>query len=121
MKYFIFSLLIPLTGLICTQTQASPSNNYKTVYFEIAPHTKKCTGEGTFNCLQVKELKYNHGKKVYLDKNWKSFYGNIQGFTHNPKQINIVKLKEYKVHNPPADASSLRYELDKIIEQKSIQ
>lgn len=43
------------------------------------------------------------------------FYGNIQGFEYEPGYQYTLKVKQFDVANPPADAPNVRYELVEII------
>lgn len=80
-------------------------------YLEVSPEKKMCShGAGKLECLQVKEFTItSQGKKVYLNQDWEYFYNQIEGYTHNPKKIETIKVKKVNVDNPPADASSLHY------------
>lgn len=80
-------------------------------YLEVSPEKKMCShGAGRLECLQVKAFNVDEqGKKIYLNQDWEYFYNQIEGYTHNPKKIETIKVKKVNVDNPPADASSLNY------------
>ena len=72
-----------------------------------------CTGVGKMKCLQTQE-------SVTLKPNdWKNFYGNIEGFEFDPGYIYKLAVKKEKLDpaTVPADASTLKYSLVKVIEK----
>ncbi len=54
--------------------------------------------------MQVREIKYDDkGVKTYADKNWSLYYGQIEGFEHNPDQRVILRCKTFwRVKSPAA-------------------
>lgn len=85
------------------------------VYLDVAPEIKPCShGAGQGECLQVKEFTRDmKGKKIYHNSNWEYFYNQIEGYQHNNKQQETIKVKKIRVENPPADGSSLKYVIQK--------
>ncbi len=75
----------------------------------IADHKVSCTGAGPQECLLVK-------KNVSDD--WQFFYGGIEGFDYEEGFEYIIEVKVYDVENPPADGSSKRYVLNRIISKQ---
>ena len=89
---------------------------------EIAPETKSCVGVAPQTCMQVREVKYDDkGIKTYADKNWSLYYGQIEGFEHNPNQRVIVRVKRFDIKNPAADQSSIADVLDMVVEQEIVK
>ena len=78
----------------------------KTIF--IGPEKVECVGVGPMECYQVKE-----------DPNaeWQFFYDEIEGFEWEPGYTYEIRVAIHQVENPPADASSLRYELIEIIDK----
>lgn len=72
----------------------------------VAPERKPCTGVGPMQCLQVRES---------VDRPWQYFYSEIEGFTHEPGYAYELRVREEKVANPPADGSSLRWQLLEVV------
>ncbi|MBP8006822.1 MAG: DUF4377 domain-containing protein, partial [Acinetobacter sp.] len=94
----------------------------KTVFMEISPETKSCVGVAPQTCMQVREIKYDDkGVKTYADKDWSLYYGEIEGFEHNPNQRVIVRVKRFEIKNPAADQSSLADVLDMVVEQEIVK
>ena len=105
------------TGKMTPETKYQSEG--KTIFLEVAPETKPCTGVAPQTCLQVREIKYNDkGVKTYVDKNWALYYGQIEGFEHNPNQRVILRVKRFDVKNPAADQSRHADILDMVVEQE---
>lgn len=88
----------------CTAGSGISERDEKTII--IGPETADCTGVAPMKCLQVKES--TNGK-------WTNLYTNIEGFTYEPGYEYVLKIKEEKAENPPADGSSIKYILIKEI------
>lgn len=94
----------------------------ETVFLEVAAQTKPCSHPliPDMQCLQVREVRYDdQGLKTGADSTFENFYGNIQGYTHEPGIRNVLRVKRYTLKDPPADGSSLAYELDMAVESES--
>ncbi len=78
----------------------------KEVTYTIAPEKGDCYGMNPMKCLQVKK-----GKEAL----WSNFYSNIEGFDYQPGYTYVLRVKEKKVKNPPADGSTVRYILKKVV------
>lgn len=81
----------------------------ETRFIYIAPETTHCTGVGPMECLQIRESE---------DDPWTLFYGRIEGFEFKPGTAYRLRIKEFDVPNPPADASSKRWILDLMVDQE---
>ena len=93
----------------------------ETVFLEVSAQTKPCSHPliADKQCLQVRELKYDdQGIKTGTDGAFGNFYSNIEGYAHEPGIRNVLRVKRYTVKNPPADGSSLAYELDMVVESE---
>ena len=108
------------TGSMTAETQYQSEG--QVMFYEIHPQTKACSGVIRQQCLQVKEVRYNsQGLKTYQDANWSLFYGQIQGFEHNPKERQVIRVKRYEIQNPAADQSKYAYVHDMTIERAAIK
>lgn len=76
------------------------------VRYVIASQTADCTGVAPQKCLLV---------KMGDTPDWEFFYNNIEGFDYEEGYEYVLDVKEEKVENVPADASSLKYTLVKEI------
>ena len=102
--------------------EAKYQSEGKIVFLEISPQTKSCTGVAPQTCMQVREIKYDDkGIKTYADKNWSLYYGQIEGFEHNPNQRVIVRVKRFEIKKPAADQSSIADVLDMVVEQEIVK
>ncbi|POZ63100.1 META and DUF4377 domain-containing protein [Chromobacterium alticapitis] len=87
-----------------------PQGEIKFIY--VAAERKPCSGVAPMQCLQVRDDK---------SKPWQLHYGEIEGFQPEPGVAYRLRIKEVKVDNPPADASSLRWILDMVVEQEVVK
>lgn len=96
----------------------------ETVFLEVAAQTKPCSHPliPDNQCLQVRELKYDDkGVKAGIDGEFGNFYGDIEGYAHEPGIRNVLRVKRYTIKNPPADGSSLAYVLDMVVESEIVK
>lgn len=76
----------------------------------VAPETRECTaGVAKMQCMMVKEANANE---------WQYFYNRIEGFKHEPGYEYQIIVSKSKIENQPADASSLKYKLVKVVSKK---
>lgn len=94
----------------------------ETIFMEVAPQRVPCHHPlmPTYQCLHVRELTYDQGRKTAAG-DWQFLYQNIEGYTHEPGIRNVLRVKRYKVANPPADASSIAYVLDLVVESEAVK
>lgn len=89
------------------------------VFLEVAAQTRPCPHPliKDKQCLQVREVKYDdQGLKQGEPGEFENFYDAIEGYEHTPGTRNVLRVKRFKVANPPADASSQAYVLDMVVE-----
>lgn len=97
MKTTFYVSLFTLFFLVsCSTTQTSK--------YTVASQNADCTGVGPQKCLLVKKG---------TDPNWEFFYSSIDGFNYEPGYEYVLEVKEEKLENVPADASSIKYALVK--------
>jgi heat shock protein HslJ len=80
-------------------------------FIYVASERKPCTGGATMECLQIREQ---------ASDPWQLYYGEIIGFVHEPGIEYRLRILEDEVPNPPADASSKRWFLNMVVEQRVI-
>lgn len=110
---------VVFTGKMTPETKYQSQG--ETIFLEISPETKPCTGVAPQTCLLVREIKFNdQGVRTQVDKDWTYFYDHIDGFEHNPKERQVVRIKRYELKNPAADQSKYAYVQDMIIERETV-
>ena len=95
----------------------------RTVFWEVAAHTRPCPHPliADAQCLQVREIVYDdNGIKQGTPGAFTHFHGNIEGYVHQPGVRNVLRLKQYDIANPPADASGHAYVLDMTVESEQV-
>lgn len=83
---------------------SSCSTTKDTVRFTVASTAADCVGVAPQKCLLVKKGDATE---------WTFFYSAIEGFSYQPGYEYVLDVKETKIENAPADASSIKYELVK--------
>jgi len=93
-----------------------------TMFFEVAPQRAPCSHPliPNMQCLRVRERTYAENGTLGSQGEWQPLYQNIEGYTHVPGTRNVVRVKKFAVKNPPADASSVAYLLDMVVESEVV-
>lgn len=86
-------------------------SNATTKLVYVAAERQTCTGVAVQQCLKVRDTE---------QAEWQLFYDEIEGFTPQPGVAYRLRIKEVTLKNPAADASSVRWVLDMIIEQEVV-
>ncbi|MGL4331512.1 MAG: DUF4377 domain-containing protein [Bacteroidales bacterium] len=84
---------------------------------EINSQLIDCMGVAPMKCMQVKYLDRTGEDK----ENWNTMYGGIEGFEYEPGYVYVLEV-EKEVLDPktvPADASTIRYKLVKVISKEA--
>lgn len=100
--------LVLIAGLSIWSSQAQ---EIKRMF--VKENTASCVGVAPMQCLQIK----------YEDQNqWSNFYSNIKGFDYQPgyRYELMVKATAIPLNQVPADASSIRYELETLISKVKV-
>lgn len=90
-----------------TQVVAPVQGEGREIIVNVAGQRAPCTGEAPTLCLQV---------RTQSGAAWTLHYGDIEGFNWQPGTEYVIRVREAPVANPPADASSLRWVLQEVLE-----
>ncbi len=93
----------------------------ETVFLEVAPQRVACNHPLIPNhqCLQVREIRYaDNGVKQSPPGEWQPLYEGIEGFEFVEGERKVLRLKKFKRDPAPADASSVAYVLDMVVESE---
>lgn len=96
----------------------------ETVFLEVAAQTQRCSHPliPNMQCLQVRELQYDaNGIRKGARGEFQHFYDSIEGYEHQPGTRNVLRVKRYRVPNPPADASNAAWVLDMVVESEVVK
>lgn len=106
MKKLMFGSLLIL--LVSCGPQITETNK---VNMMVNSYTVDCIGEVEGTCLLVQE-----GDMIGTE-NWEYFYfaDSIEGFNYEPGFVYGLVVKKTGVENPPADGSSIKYQLISIV------
>jgi heat shock protein HslJ len=106
----LFELAITLatTFMAPVQDKQAPAKS-QVIY--VKESKEPCTGVAPMECLQIKGVN---------DADWSNLYTNINGFKYTPGYRYKLRVRITQVKNPPADGSSIKYTLTKVLEKKRI-
>lgn len=92
------------------------------VFLEVAPQRVPCFHAmiPDYQCLHVRDIVYDGNGLKKSEGEWRFLYEEIEGYTHLLGVRNVLRLKRYTIANPPADASSVAYVLDMVVESEAI-
>ncbi|MCP4420550.1 MAG: META domain-containing protein [Chloroflexi bacterium] len=109
----IVMALLALTIIVaCTPTGGTePSAQPEQVTMYVGSETVECVGVGPQICLLVKFDK---------ETEWEFFYDGIAGFEHEPGFEYELLVTKTEIENPPADASSIQYELVEVVSKTAV-
>lgn len=106
-----------------TLTHEARYGQAQQLFLEVAPELSPCSHplQPRAHCLRVREIRYDEAGRKRHAGDWESYYGQIEGFTHEPGMRQILRIKRYTNPKPPADGSSLIDVLDLVVEQESVR
>ena len=91
-------------ALLLTACQSAPGPQGETLY--INSQLVDCVGVGPMQCMQVRSDE---------QQPWSFFYQQIEGFQFEPGYQYQLTISKAPLTDVPADASSLRYQLIKVV------
>jgi heat shock protein HslJ len=89
----------------------APKTDDAEIYW-INSYKVDCVGVGPMKCLLIQK------NKSIKPEQWQNFYSEIEGFEFEAGYICKLKVKEENQVNVPADASSVKYSLVKVLQKK---
>lgn len=93
----------------CQTTMDTPSSANRESIIFVDARTADCVGVAPMQCLRVRDSE---------DQPWQLFYGGIDGFQHREGTSYTLLVKKTPVPNPPADGSSIKTSLVRILSEK---
>lgn len=111
LRWRMAAAILALLAVACGGDGTSNSEvavNDRTETLFIGPDLVPCEGVGPQMCLQVRRAP---------DAEWELFYDTIHGFEHEPGTSYELEVQVVPVADAPADGSSLRYELVRVISE----
>jgi len=93
----------------------------QTVFLEVAAQRVVCHHPEMpdYRCLSVRDVDADEHGVLTPTGDWQSFYGTIEGYTHQPGVRNVLRVTRYEVADPPTDGSSRAYALDMVVESEA--
>ncbi|MGG4774282.1 META domain-containing protein [Paenalcaligenes sp. Me52] len=90
------------------------------IFLEVAPQREACSHAmiPNYQCLKVREITYDSNGIKTKTGDWGYYYGDIQGYEHQPGIRNVLRINRYTRQNVPADASKYVDILDMVVESE---
>ena len=105
--------------------QAKYKNKGETVFWAIKAATKPCAGDSERMCLQVRPVTYDEQGIKASEGKWAEFSGTIDGYQHDDKHDEVLRLQRYKLDASTASVATsgeeYAYVLDTIIESTIVK
>lgn len=105
----LFLLLAGCNNATSTKETNTAAKTENTKIFLVDSKLYDCVGVAPMKCMKVKELPSGE---------WSLFYQNIDGFEYKEGREYTLKVNVINIPNPPADASSVKYTLVEIVDNK---
>ncbi|TAJ13799.1 DUF4377 domain-containing protein [Marinilabiliaceae bacterium JC017] len=105
MKQILFIALL-IAGLSACKSTQKISSKAETTIMYVAGQQVACMGVAPQSCYLVKTDENNA---------WEFFYSPIDGFEFEQGYRYKLEVAQLKIENPPADASSIKYKLVKVL------
>lgn len=93
----------------------------ETIFWAVSHKTEPCAANSSKTCLKVKPITYNdQGIKTH-EGDWSLFNGEIEGYTHNGSQDQVLRLKRYVVNPSDVKGKQYAYVLDTVTESEQVK
>ena len=115
----------PEAGAATPQAGTAVEGEGQEIIVNVAGQRAPCTGVAPMLCLQVRtspgapwQLHYGdiEGFEFQPGAPWQLHYFEIEGFNWQPGTEYVIRVREFNVPNPPADAPSKRWVLEEVLE-----
>ena len=92
------------------------------MFLEVAARREACAHPliPDMQCLMVREVRYDDaGVQTRVSEEWQPLYQDIEGYEHNDGVRNVLRIDRFDIADPPADAPSVAYVLDMVVESET--
>jgi len=112
--------------------QAKYNSKGETVFWAVNSETVPCEASSSEQCLQIKPITYNNQGIKTHEGEWRVFFGEIDGYQHDSKHEEVLRLQRYALNIDEASETSeptkdeiadekYAYILDAVIESSVIE
>ena len=93
------------------------------MFLEVAPQRVACSHPlmPQYRCLQVRKVEYDDQGVRKQSGAWENWYGEIQGYAHQPGVRNVLRILRYPNAGAPADAPAFIDVLDMTVETEIVR
>lgn len=105
--------------------QAKYNSKGETVFWAVNAEMKPCADDKSQTCLQVKPVTYDDQGIKVSEGTWAPFTGTIEGYQHDGKHEEVLRLQRYPLDNKMMEADgsgeTYAYVLDAVIESSVVE
>lgn len=100
--------------------QAKYNSKGETIFWAVNAKTTPCADDSTQACLQIKPITYDDQGIKTDEGEWTDFMGSIDGYEHDGKHNEILRLQRHKLKADDASNAEYAYVLDMVIESSVV-
>jgi len=86
--------------------QAKYNSKGETVFWAVNSETVPCEASNSEQCLQIKPITYNNQGIKTHEGEWRVFFGEIDGYQHDNKHEEVLRLQRYALNIDEASETS---------------
>ena len=109
-------------------SQAKYNGKGETIFWAVNAKKVPCEDNGSEQCLQVKPIVYDDQGIKSSEGKWAAFKGEIDGYQHDGKHDEVIRLQRYQLDNSETaenvnrdDSEEYAYVLDAVIESSVVK
>jgi len=109
-------------------SQAKYNGKGETIFWAVNAKKAPCEDNGSEQCLQVKPIVYDDQGIKSSEGKWEAFKGEIDGYQHDGKHDEVIRLQRYQLDNSETadnvnrdDSEEYAYVLDAVIESSVVK
>lgn len=108
--------------------QAKYNSKGETIFWAVNAHKVPCDDNSSQKCLQVRPITYDDQGIKSSEGKWTAFKGDIDGYQHDGKHDEVIRLQRYPLDNGETaesvnrdDSEDYAYVLDAVIESSVVE
>ncbi|MDO5768709.1 MAG: META domain-containing protein [Psychrobacter sp.] len=105
-------------GVMTAEAKYGPG---ETVFWAVDHKAQPCPDGSAKACLKIKPITYNDQGIKTSEGDWSLFNGEIEGYTHDGKHDEVLRLQHYIVNPTDVKGNKNVYVLDTVIETQAVK
>jgi heat shock protein HslJ len=109
MRSILYLVILSFFVSCSTKKIQAQNQDLNTEIWIVADRTIECIGEGVFQCIVY---------RVKGQDKWQMIFEGVEGFEYVEGNHYKIKIRKETIQNPPQDASSIKYILVELLEER---